>query len=218
MVSMNLISAESIRRPEVRRWHKRIVERYTPPPGIGLSILLPCSAKKPYSKSKSHMAFRGQIRSAAKAKYPLVHEVILTSPLGLVPRELEDVYPAAHYDVPVTGVWSSEEKEISINLLKEYLRKTESPVIGHVKREYEEICVECGVKTTSGHVGGLERSVSESLRGKKVASPLNERLRRVRAVCDFQFGTTAQEHLFKERIFLKGFQIYDASPIWKVHC
>jgi archaeosine synthase len=126
----------------------------------------------------------------------------------LVPRELEDVYPAAHYDVPVTGVWSPEEKEISINLLKEYLRKTESPVIGHVKGEYEEICVECGVKTTSGQIGELERSVSESLKGKKVTPHLNERLRRVSAVCDFQFGTTAQEHLFKERIFLKGFQIY----------
>ena len=33
----------------------------------------------------------------------------MTSPLGLVPRDLEDVWPAANYDVPVTGDWSLDE-------------------------------------------------------------------------------------------------------------
>ena len=29
--------------------------------------------------------------------------------LGLVPRSLEDFWPAAHYDIPVTGDWDSDE-------------------------------------------------------------------------------------------------------------
>ena len=34
---------------------------------------------------------------------------MVTSPLGLVPRSLEDFWPAAHYDIPVTGDWDSDE-------------------------------------------------------------------------------------------------------------
>ena len=38
-----------------------------------------------------------------------VLELMVTSPLGIVPRELEDLWPAGHYDVPVTGDWSADE-------------------------------------------------------------------------------------------------------------
>ncbi len=147
---MKLISAESTRRPEVIRWHQRIIERYTPHGDIGVAVLLPCSAKKPYRKSRSHIEFRNQISRAAGDKYPLVHELALTSPLGLVPREIEDLYPAAHYDVPVTGNWSDEEKNIVIRLIEDYISKTTVPLIAHVKGPYMEICEEAGIETTEG--------------------------------------------------------------------
>ena len=34
---------------------------------------------------------------------------MVTSPLGLVPRDLEEVWPAGHYDIPVTGDWTQDE-------------------------------------------------------------------------------------------------------------
>ena len=34
-----------------------------------------------------------------------LHELIVTSPVGLVPRELENSYPASSYDIPVIGIW-----------------------------------------------------------------------------------------------------------------
>jgi len=67
-------------------------------------ILLPCSARKPYRLSKTHTQFIRAIGSTA------CHEVMVTSPLGLVPRDLEDVWPASHYDIPVTGDWSEDER------------------------------------------------------------------------------------------------------------
>ena len=51
------------------------------------------------------------------------HELIVTSPLGLVPRELETVYPAGHYDVPVTGYWDAEECAVIADILARYFRK-----------------------------------------------------------------------------------------------
>ena len=59
--------------------------------------------KKTYRLSKSHGQFLRAIGSTG------CHEVMMTSPLGLVPKDLEDVWPAANYDVPVTGDWSSDE-------------------------------------------------------------------------------------------------------------
>lgn len=41
------ISDASIRRPEVKRWHERVLERFTPPKNVELLLLFPCSAKNP---------------------------------------------------------------------------------------------------------------------------------------------------------------------------
>jgi archaeosine synthase len=207
---MKLLSAESIRRPEVLRWQRRMIERYTPPPGLGLTVLLPCSARKPYSKSKSHMTFRKHIRSGAKGKYKLVHEVILTSPLGLVPRELEEAYPAAHYDVPVTGVWSEAEKEIAVRLLRDYLEKTKVPAIAYAEGAYEEICRNAGVESFTDDLSELEGLVEKMLEDKRFGSVVSEKIKKARAVCDFQFGRGAWKHLFNDEIHVKGFQVVDS--------
>ena len=98
--------SESLRRVEVTRFAERILERYQAPQSDVL-LLLPCSARKPYSTSRSHRLFAEAIGSARR----YLHELILTSPLALVPRELEEAYPAASYDVPVTGRWDREERE-----------------------------------------------------------------------------------------------------------
>ncbi len=56
----------------------------------------PVQQKNLIPLSQSHKKFQRAIAGRA-------HELIITSPLGLVPRELECIYPAGHYDLPVTG-------------------------------------------------------------------------------------------------------------------
>jgi len=92
--------------PLISDWESFMSETYTAPEGLDtILVLLPCSARKPYRLSKSHGRFIRAIGTSA------CHEVMVTSPLGLVPRDLEEVWPAAHYDLPVTGDWSSDEEE-----------------------------------------------------------------------------------------------------------
>jgi len=112
---MRANSGESMQRAEVRRFAERVIERYVPPK-TDVAVLLPCSARKPYSLSQSHRKFQQAIGGRA-------HELIVTSPLGLVPRELETVYPAGHYDVPVTGYWDAEECAVIAGILAGYFRK-----------------------------------------------------------------------------------------------
>jgi archaeosine synthase len=108
-------TGETLNRVEIRRFSRRVIERYIPPEA-DTAVLLPCSARKPYSLSQSHRKFTRSIQGRA-------HELIVTSPVGLVPRELELVYPAAHYDVPVTGYWDREEKAFISGVIGEYLKK-----------------------------------------------------------------------------------------------
>jgi len=110
---MRANSGESMQRVEVRRFAERLLTRYQPPKTT-VAVLLPCSAKKPYSLSQSHRRFQQAIAGRA-------HELIVTSPLGLVPRELECVYPAMHYNVPVTGYWDAEECAYISDILARYL-------------------------------------------------------------------------------------------------
>src|SRR5207244_12028097 len=100
-------ASESLTRPEIVRFRRRIRERYGKPPSARVLVLLPCSARKPYSRSRSHRRFRDAILASKDPSS--VHEVIVTSPLGLIPRELERSYPAGSYDIPVTGDWSRRE-------------------------------------------------------------------------------------------------------------
>ena len=123
---MRANSGESMQRVEVRRFAERLISRYKPPKAT-VAVLLPCSAKKPYSLSQSHRRFQMAIAGRA-------HELIVTSPLGLVPRELECVYPAMHYDVPVTGYWDAEECAYISGILAKYLAKNKyDRVIAHLE-------------------------------------------------------------------------------------
>jgi len=128
---------EALTRPEVRRFQERTIQRYHKPASTKVLLLLPCSAKKPYSFSKSHLLFREQLTGTGN---PLVvHEVILTSPLGLVPRELELSYPASAYDITVTGHWDEDEKKMIRTLLRQYLEKnTYDTVIMHLPASLQE--------------------------------------------------------------------------------
>ena len=97
-------STTMLSEPLVTDWETFMMSAYEPPTEVReVMILLPCSARKPYRLSKSHGRFIQAIQSTA------CHEVMMTSPLGLVPRDLEDVWPASHYDVPVTGDWNLDE-------------------------------------------------------------------------------------------------------------
>lgn len=208
---MRFITERALSRPEVLRWHKRIRERYTPPEDIKLTVLLPCSAKKPYSKSKSHMLFKRYIKRGAKNKISRVHEVSLTSPLGLVPRELENVYPAAHYDIPVTGHWTEEEKSIVAELLTNYTDKTNAKIIAHVDGPYLEICDELGIPSTGGEIysetslKNLEQRISETLKDCQ-PSKIDRKLERIKKICDFQFGLGASKYF--EKVHVRGNAIY----------
>ena len=202
--------AESLQRVEVTRFAERVMGRYTAPRSDVL-LLLPCSAKKPYSLSRSHKLFSEAIGS--RRRY--LHELILTSPLALVPRELEEAYPAASYDVPVTGRWDREERAWLVGCLQAYLKKNRyARIVAHLEGELEEAVRESGLDATytGGGTSGpaltrLGLALGEACRDAVKLPDL--RLLRYRAHADFYFGEGAGDLLLAGKIAVRGREIQD---------
>ncbi|ABN07377.1 PUA domain containing protein [Methanocorpusculum labreanum Z] len=136
-------SSESMTRAEIAFFEDRVINRFVPG-RTDVCVLLPCAARKPYSLSRSHQLFSRVVDSRA-------HEVIVTSPLGVVPRELELIYPAGHYDVPVTGYWDKEESAILVEYLTAYLTKHRyDRVICHLEGGAKEVA------KTAAQAAGVE--------------------------------------------------------------
>ena len=189
-------SEESLYRPEAVRWRERM--QLMKPIGDTV-VLLPCSMKKPYSNSKSHMKFRKVTRS--------FQELIITSPFGICPRELEETFPIQSYDVAVTGNWSQDEIDESGKILKEYVKgKT---VVAHVSGGYEEVCRQYLDDCIYTCVDGKPTSPDSiyNLRMKLKNHPkINRRkkvLNKLKSIAVYQWGEKASEFI-PEDVKTKG--------------
>jgi archaeosine synthase len=136
---INCLGEYSYHRPDFKYFRKQTVSTFIPEYWTSLIILLPCSAKKPYSQSHSHQRFYRAIRKFPE--FPTFQEIILTSPLGAIPRQLENIYPVSFYDISVTGDWYKEEIEIVSTMLKKLLEKYNKkiPIICHLEDDYKRI-------------------------------------------------------------------------------
>ncbi len=205
-------TSESLNRIEIRRFAQRVIERYTAP-DLDTLVLLPCSSKKPYSLSVSHQKFINALGKYRK----YVHEVVITSPVGIVPRELELMYPAAHYDTPVTGHWDYGERAWVGGCLKSYLQKNKCKnIIAHVHGAYREICEsvedELGLEFIYTADEGVMSNVSlDKLKGAvSILESIKKRTREranldiIRASVDYQFGKGAGDMLVTEDTIIRA--------------
>lgn len=194
---------DSLNRPSIKRYHQRLLERYKKPPSANILLFLPCSAKKPYSNSRSHSKIRYHLQDVPNKT--LLHELIITSPLGLVPRELERLYPASNYDISVTGHWHQEEKTMIQHLLKNYLENNSyKHIIVHLPKQTEEIITEllpncittCKDSPTSqGSLENLKTNLTDLLSDKKSPKPSQRRSEEITNLASMQFGAILGEKL-----------------------
>lgn len=202
-------SEESLYRPEAHRWRERM--KWMEPAGE-VVVVLPCSMKKPYSNSQSHQKFRRVTKG--------YQEVIVTSPFGICPREMENTFPIQSYDVSVSGDWSFEEKKLAGELLKEYVG--EKDVVANVSGGYGEVCREylddCtytaveGRPTSNDSLYNLRMELKKYNKIKGRQRVLNE----LRGIATYQFGPDGNEFIsdgtiakgmYHRRIFTNSKQI-----------
>jgi archaeosine synthase len=198
---LSAASGDSIRRAEIQRFAERVTTRYRTEFDQPL-VLVPCSATKPYSESQSHGQFHDAIQWRG-------HVASMTSPIGVVPQELELTYPAQHYDTVVTGRWTADEKEFVAEVLRRYLQRNDYPrVVAHVPPGgYTDICemVEDDVDaefeyTVADHptTDDSLATLRDALHGEEQYQKREREYNTVRAIADYQFGEGAGAALFPD--------------------
>jgi archaeosine synthase alpha-subunit len=216
--SRNYVILESHRRPEMARFRHRLLERYRPPPSKTVLLLVPCSRTKPYRNSRSHRRFASAWEGLPSAER--LHVVSVSSPIGLVPRELEDVPPARHYDIPVTGEWVGPERDALHAGLRHLLANGQyrSVVVHLDPEEYsflrpalpESLSVGWTIAddrtTTAEAIHALRDALSAALESERPVpgGPLAVVREELREVASFQFGRVAADRLFSPAIRLAG--------------
>ena len=200
-------SEDALRRAEIRRFADRVTSRYRPRFDDLPLVLVPCSARKPYSESQSHAQFHKAIGYRG-------HVVSVTSPIGAVPQELELVYPAQHYDAVVTGRWTAGEREFVSEVLSRYLDCADYPrVVAHVPEDYRSV-VEAALDgrdlpvswTVDDHptTDDSLAALSGALAGEESYRKRTRQHRTLRALADYQFGARAGEALFADDLRVQG--------------
>ena len=95
---MFFFSSIGLVRPEVVRHRKRLSERYTSPHEAKILLLMPQTKTKPYHKSKESKEVEKLLRTRFKNHLNEVHTCFYSAPLGIVPKELDEIYPLSQHE------------------------------------------------------------------------------------------------------------------------
>lgn len=141
--------SEGLIRPEITRHLKKMKENIRFP-NKEILILIPSPKEKPYSKSKEvNRIIKIVKKNCSKEKINRIHECIYCIPFGIIPLELDEVYPLSQYEAIESR--SEDERKLLINTIKElitannyqkviFISKNNGPKI--IIRELKKLCRE----------------------------------------------------------------------------
>jgi 7-cyano-7-deazaguanine tRNA-ribosyltransferase len=86
-------------RPEVVRHRKRLTERYSRPQEAKILLLAPQTSMKPFHKSKEFKETAKLLQNSFKERLKEVHVCFYAAPFGVIPIELDEVYPLSQNEI-----------------------------------------------------------------------------------------------------------------------
>lgn len=165
--------SEGLIRPEITR-HLRRIRENVKFPGKETLILIPSPQEKPFSKSRKVKQIIKIIRkSCGREEINKIHECIYCIPFGVIPIELDEVYPLSQYEAIES--MNREEIEVTINAIKNMINSNNySKVIlvkgknipGIIVEKIIEICQEYKLKLHIIDEEKMNRKLHEVLREK----------------------------------------------------
>lgn len=120
----NILTDPPFYLPEFEESFRYIIDDYEVPP-CDIAIFIPCAVRKPYSTSPSHRIMRKIIDEVLGADS---YHIVIFGTCGILPAELETMYPYAHYQYMLGKVKNKKIQEdflrIETERVAEYLKKT----------------------------------------------------------------------------------------------
>ncbi|MFB3888328.1 MAG: tRNA guanosine(15) transglycosylase TgtA [Candidatus Bathyarchaeia archaeon] len=90
--------AVGVSRPEVTRHRKRMLERYCPPENAETLLLVPQTRTKPFHRAEEFKTVNRALRGLGEEETNRVHICFYAAPFGVVPLELDEVYPLSQHE------------------------------------------------------------------------------------------------------------------------
>ena len=85
-------------RPEVVHYRERLTKRYRPPEETRVLVLVPQTREKPFHRSEEFKNLRRIINRLNGRNKPAVHACFYEAPFGVVPLELDEIYPLSQHE------------------------------------------------------------------------------------------------------------------------
>ncbi|MEM3700463.1 MAG: tRNA guanosine(15) transglycosylase TgtA [Candidatus Bathyarchaeia archaeon] len=106
-------------RPEVIRYKRRILERYSPPEKSKILLLFPQTRIKPFHKSQEFKAIEKLLKNFTEERLKNIHVSFYAAPFGVIPMELDEVYPLSQHET--TFPLDKETVDYVANRVAEYI-------------------------------------------------------------------------------------------------
>jgi 7-cyano-7-deazaguanine tRNA-ribosyltransferase len=90
--------AVGLARPEITHYRNRLATRYAPPVGVKVLFLVPQTRNKPFHKAPEFKKIRQLLRTLGEDLAVQVHVCVYAAPFGVVPLELDEVYPLSQHE------------------------------------------------------------------------------------------------------------------------
>jgi len=90
--------SEGLARPEITHYKKRLMQNYTSPKNAQALLLLPQTRNKPFHKAPEFKKIRQVQRRLGLELSGKVHVCVFCAPFGVVPLELDEVYPLSQHE------------------------------------------------------------------------------------------------------------------------
>jgi len=173
--------------PEFEESYRYIIDDYDVPPR-DIAIFIPCAVRKPYSSSPSHRIMRKIIDDVLS---PDQYHIVIFGTCGILPSELETMYPYAHYHYMLGKVKDQKIQE-------DFLRIETDRVAGYLKKTrdvYKRRIAYCIGPFRKAFIQGSDRAgvqIDLILPSKDIIDKIME------LDCPFQEGSLNMEEYLEE--------------------
>ncbi|MCS7096450.1 MAG: tRNA guanosine(15) transglycosylase TgtA [Nitrososphaerota archaeon] len=120
-------SSLDLARPEVVRYKKRIDERYTQPRGARVLLLIPQTRNKPFHNTETYKRAVRALRESLGDYAEKVHICFYAAPFGIVPEELDEVYPMSQNECTLPP--DRETAEYVASQVAEYISRASYDIV-----------------------------------------------------------------------------------------
>ncbi|HLN45330.1 MAG TPA: DUF5591 domain-containing protein, partial [Candidatus Sulfotelmatobacter sp.] len=114
-------------RPEIGHHRRQLCENYVPPATMRTLFLCPQTRSKPFHKAKEYQKIRQLLKRLSPQLQKTIHVCFYDAPLGIIPLELDEVYPLSQHETAIP--FDKGTIEYVANQVADYVRDSKYSLI-----------------------------------------------------------------------------------------